>query len=83
MADPCQKTARKRTVGNCRSSSLTQTSRFIPFTDLVSVDLGYSISIFQGVVLTVQVVGHSKHQLAVEGQLDPAVSTYQRAADIK
>jgi len=61
MADPCQKTGRKRTAGNYQSGSLTQTSRFIPFTDRLSVNLGYSVSVFQGVVLTVYLAGHRKH----------------------
>ena len=61
MANPCQKTARKRTVGNYKSGSSTQTSRFIPFTDNLSVNFGYSVSVFQGVVLTVRFAGHRRH----------------------
>ena len=63
MADPCRKTVRKRTVGKFESGSLTQTSRFIPFTDNLSVNFGYFVSVVQGVVLTVGVAGHRK-QLA-------------------
>jgi hypothetical protein len=63
MADPCRKTVRKRTVGIFESDSSTQTSRFIPFTDRMSVNFGYSVSVFQGVVLTVCLAGHLK-QLA-------------------
>jgi hypothetical protein len=61
MANPCRKTVRKRTVGIFESGSSTQTSRFIPFTDKVSVNFGYSVSVFQGVVLTVRLAGHRKH----------------------
>ena len=61
MANPCQKTGRKRTAGTYESGSLTQTTRFIPCTDRLSVNLGYSVSVFQGVVLTVRFAGHRKH----------------------
>jgi hypothetical protein len=61
MADPCQKAGRKRTAGNCESGASTQTFRFIPLTDSVSVNFGYSVSVFQGVVLTVRFAGHCKH----------------------
>jgi hypothetical protein len=61
MANPCRKTGRKRTVGIYESGSSTQTSRFIPFTDELSVNLGYSESVFQRVVLTVRFTGHRKH----------------------
>jgi hypothetical protein len=60
MADPCQKTARKRTAGKFESGSLTQTSRFIPFTDRLSMNLGYSESVVHCVVLTVCFAGHRK-----------------------
>jgi len=60
-ANPCQTSGRKRTAGNCESGASTQTSRFIPLTDDLSVNLGYSISVFQGVALTVQFAGHHKH----------------------
>lgn len=65
MANPCRKTGRKRTVGIYGSDSSTQTSRFIPFTDKLSVNLGYSESVFQRVVLTVRIAGHRK-QLACD-----------------
>ena len=61
MADPCQKTGRKRTAGIYESGSSTQTSRFIPFTDSLSVNLGDSVSVFQRVVLTIRLAGHPKH----------------------
>ena len=61
MANPCRKTVRKRTVGIFESGSSTQTSRFIPFTDFLSVNLGYSVSVFQRVALTVRFAGHLKH----------------------
>lgn len=61
MANSCRKTVRKRTVGIFESGSSTQTSRFIPFTDGLPVNLGYSESVFQGVVLTVRIAGHRKH----------------------
>jgi len=60
MANPCRKTVRKRTVGIFESGSSTQTSRFIPFTDFLSVNLGYSVSVFQCVALTVCFAGHFK-----------------------
>jgi hypothetical protein len=61
MVDPCRKTGRKRTAGNCESESSTQTSRFIPFTDNSSANLGYSVSLFQGVVQTVRHADQRKH----------------------
>jgi len=61
MGDPGQKAGRERTAGNCESDLSTQTSRFIPFTDRWSANLGYSVSVFQGVVLTVCLAGHRKH----------------------
>jgi hypothetical protein len=63
MANPCRKTGRKRTVGIFESGASTQSSRFIPFTDKVSVNFGYSVSVVQGVVLTVRFAGH-RRQLA-------------------
>jgi hypothetical protein len=60
MADPCRKTGRKRTAGNCESGSSTQTSRFIPFTDDSSANLGYSVSLFQGVAHTVRFADQRK-----------------------
>jgi hypothetical protein len=53
---------RKRTVGIFGSGSSTQTSRFIPLTDNLSVSFGYSVSVVQGVVLTVCPQGHRKQQ---------------------
>lgn len=75
MADPCQKTGRKRTAGIFESDSSTQTSRFIPFTDCLSVNLGYSVSVFQCVVLAVRFAGHRKHlagglRASVNGGID-------------
>ncbi|MDD5333081.1 MAG: hypothetical protein PHS32_04975 [Rhodoferax sp.] len=61
MADPSQKTGRKRTAGKSESGSSTQTFRFIPLADDLSVNLGYSVSVFQGVVLAVRFAGHRKH----------------------
>jgi hypothetical protein len=63
MANSCRKAGRKRTAGIFESGSSTQTSRFIPFTDRVSVNFGYSVSVVQGIVLTVCSAGHRK-QLA-------------------
>jgi hypothetical protein len=75
MADSCQKTVRKRTVGIFESGSSTQTSRFIPFTDGESVNFGYSVSVFQRVVLTVHFAGHFKQLACRWGALGAAAST--------
>jgi hypothetical protein len=61
MVDPCRKTERKRAAGNCESESSTQTFRFIPFTDNLSANLGYSVSLFQRVVQTVRYADQRKH----------------------
>jgi hypothetical protein len=61
MADRCQQTARKRTAGKFESGASTQTSRFIPLTDSLSANSGYSVSLFHCVVLTVRFAGHNKH----------------------
>jgi hypothetical protein len=60
-ADPCQTSGRKRTAGSYESGASTQTFRFIPLTDDLSVNLGYSVSVFQGVFLTIRFAGHRKH----------------------
>jgi hypothetical protein len=61
MADSRRKTGRKRTAGNYESKSSTQTSRFNPSKDNLSVNLGYSVSVFQRVVLTDYFAGQRKH----------------------
>jgi hypothetical protein len=63
MVDSYQKAGRKRTANKHGSGSSKQTSRFIPFTDFLSVNFGYSVSVIQCVVLTVCLADHCK-QLA-------------------
>jgi len=76
MADACQKTARKRTAGKSESGSSTQTSRFIPLTDKLAVKLGYSISVFQCVGLTVCFADQRKHLACALRAWQTAVSTF-------